>query len=434
MNLSLNLTLRSQLKLAPQVQQAIRFLQLSGLELEEEIQNILEKNILLEKVDSSESTYKEKLVGCTPLFDQIPKNPEATLREHLAAQFDILSLSKNEREMGMALIDAISEDGYLSVSITDLKNSLPTPLSLWQIEAILCRIQQLDPVGVGARNLAECLSLQLKTLPADTPWRSEASLVSQKALESLGKRDFQRVKKMMGLTDEALAGVIALLRSLDPRPGNRIGVSQPGYISPDLIVQKKQERFVVELNVQCAAKIRMNSTYMELRHSKTLRDFKSFKTHFEEAQWFLKSLQMRHETLLKVARYILEYQEDFFERGPSAMKPLSLQQVARALNHHESTISRITTQKYMLTPRGLFELKYFFCSAIHNKNGAHHASTAIRACINDLIKQETRMSPLSDQEITNHLLSQGIRIARRTVTKYRESMQIQNARQRKIFY
>jgi RNA polymerase sigma-54 factor len=458
MRSALNLQTSQQLSISPQLQQAIRLLQLSSTELEQELQIVLEKNLLLEQVDpnldacgphadadteqergmdylqglSCLSDYKKPLP--THNLDSPQKNPELSLQQHVRQQLAMLSLSEKQQGIATALIDALSEDGYLCSTLQAIQKGFSMQVDIHEITAVLEKIQQCEPLGLGARTLSECLKIQLKALPSGTPWLNQALRLVDRHLETLAKRDFAPLMLDLGLDATSLQCVIRLLTSLNPKPGQQIGSQDPGYLIPDLLLHKKNGQRVVALNKDFIPRLRINTEYLTLlKSTKTHNsDLKTFNTHLKEARWFLKSLKTRYETLIKVAHYIVDYQHDFFEHGLEAMKPLSLQAVARAVGLHESTISRITTQKYIHTPQGLLELKYFFSASLPSKEGASRSSTAIRALIRRLIQQEPVQDPLSDQKITRLLVDLNVHVARRTVTKYRESMKIPKSHERKI--
>ncbi len=447
MRTSLNLQTSQQLSISPQLQQAIRLLQLSSLELEQELKNVLEHNLLLEQVDPSETAKDsgmDYLQGLSSLSDykkplsnnaleQPQKNPELNLKQYVRQQMEILPLSVREWEIATALIDALSEEGYLHNTLQAIQKGLSIPVDVHEIAKVLKQIQQCEPLGVGARTLAECLKIQLEALPQSTPWRHEATKLVDKHLEVLAKRDFGHLRQVLCLDEPSLEAVIRLLRSLNPKPGHQIDNQEPGYLVPDLLMRQRHGRRVVELNREFIPRLRINADYSKLLNTSKTQGphVQTFKTHLKEAHWFLKGLKTRYETLTKVASYIVEHQSDFFEKGLEAMKPLSLQTVAQALSLHESTISRITTQKYMMSPRGILELKYFFSSAIPSKEGASRSGTAIRALIKRLIAEESCADPLSDQKIKDLLANMSIHIARRTVTKYRECMKIPGSQERR---
>ncbi len=447
MRTSLTLQTNQQLGISPQLQQAIGLLQLSSLELEQELKTVLEHNLLLEQVDPSETNKDsgmDYLQGLSSLSDykkplpnnaleQPQTNPEPNLKQYIRQQMELLSLSTREWEIATALIDALSEEGYLHNTLQTIQKSLRISVDVHEIAKVLEQIQQCEPLGVGARTLAECLKIQLEALPQDTPWRYEATKLVDKHLESLAKRDFGHLKEVLGIDEPSLQAVIRLLRSLNPKPGHQIDNQEPRYLVPDLLMHQRHGHRVVELNREFIPRLRVNADYSKLLNASKTQGahLETFKAHLKEAHWFLKGLKTRYETLTKVANYIVEYHSDFFDKGLEAMKPLSLQMVAQALRLHESTISRITTQKYMMTPRGILELKYFFSSAIPSKEGASRSGTAIRALIKRLIKEEPSADPLSDQKIKDLLANMNVHIARRTVTKYRECMKIPGSQDRR---
>jgi RNA polymerase sigma-54 factor len=524
MKQSLDLRLGQHLTITPQLQQAIRLLQLSSIELQQEIQEALESNPLLEEKeeestevaradaeaeggneapaetaeespgetaetgfesepsregetvssgsDSGESTYEAEAdmkptddMERTALEDS-PGEPEwdenfdlpmtssssrsndedlpdidarnslpLTLRDHLSWQMQMTPFSESDRRIAESLIDAINEDGYLTSTLEDLHQSLggDPDTGPEEIEAVLHQIQNFDPVGVGARNLAECLTLQLKALPTDTPRLKEAmALATLDNLPLLGSRDYNALRRNLKLTPEALQETIDLVQHLNPRPGGKVQTSQAAYIVPDIIVKKIKGVWRAELNPDIAPRLRVNRHYERMIHrGDSSTGNRYLQDQLQQARWFIKSLNSRNDTLLKVARTIVDRQRAFFDHGPEAMKPLVLHDIAETVNMHESTISRVTTNKYMLTPRGIFELKYFFSSHVATADGGACSATAIRSMIKKLVENEPPLKPISDSTIAEILAKQGINVARRTIAKYRESMSIPPSSQRK---
>ena len=474
MKQSLQLQLGQHLTMTPQLQQAIRLLQLSTMELQTEVQEALESNLMLEldeegnaasdgdSGDGAAAPEQDVAPDDIPtelpvdtvwedIYDGVPvshgmsevngveyENPRAeaeTLADHLEWQLGLTRMSDTDRAIATAIIDSIEEDGYLGASLEDIRNSLSTPeleIEIPEIEAVLHQVQNFDPVGIGARDLRECLSIQLRNLPKDTPWRQAAETLVRDHLDLLGQRDFAQLMRLLKLQKEELQEVILLIRSLNPRPGEVHQSSQSEYVIPDVFVRKVKGAWRVELNPEAFPRVRVNAEYASLiRRADNSADNNCLKTHLQEARWLIKSLRSRSETLLKVATCIVERQQAFFEYGEEAMKPMVLHDVAEAVEMHESTISRVTTQKYMHTPRGLYELKYFFSSHVFTESGAECSSTAIRALLKKLIAAENAQKPLSDSKLAAILSEQGIKVARRTVAKYRESMAIPSSSERK---
>ncbi len=487
MKQSLDLKLGQHLTITPQLQQAIRLLQLSSIELQQEIQEALESNPLLEEneredeaaevkseTDSStaesldgsdtESSYDEIDSSATsesgedadwgdgfesmtaPTGSRTSSNedfpdidarnsPPLTLRDHLLWQMQMTPFSDTDKQIALALIDAISEDGYLSCKLEEIQQALGKhlPIEIDEIEAVLHQIQNYDPLGVGARDLAECLRLQMKLLPTDTPGLKAAmDLATPQGLALLGARDYTQLRRNLKLSADELQQVIHLIQSLNPRPGNSVTSSQASYIVPDIIVKKFRGVWRAELNPDVSPKLRINHHYEKMIHrGDSSSDNRYLQDQLQQARWFIKSLNSRNETLLKVARTIVDRQRAFFDHGAEAMKPLVLHDVAETVSMHESTISRVTTNKYMLTPRGIFELKYFFSSHVSTADGGTCSATAIRSIIKKLVECETSSQPISDSKIAEILAEQGINVARRTVAKYRESMNIPPSNQRK---
>ncbi|WP_430461380.1 RNA polymerase factor sigma-54 [Thalassolituus sp. LLYu03] len=492
MKASLQLKMGQQLTMTPQLQQAIRLLQLSTLDLQQEIQEALDSNPMLEveehehddlpdlsRHDSHDSSpevsshdehadtpeldeqwSQEQLPDDLPTDSQWEDTYQTTagvasgnsgaidddfdydsrhastddLQDHLLWQLNLTPMSDTDREIALMLIDGVDDDGYLHTTVEDILESMDPALEVEEDEvmAVLHRLQQFDPAGVFARDLRECLLLQLAQLPAQTPWLAEARLVIGDFIELLGSKDYPTLMRKTRLREEELKDVLRLIKELNPKPGAGISPEQAEYVIPDVIVRNVRDEWRVELNPEIAPKLRVNADYAALvRRSDNSTDNAFLRDHLQEARWFIKSLQSRNETLLKVATKIVEYQIDFFEEGEEAMKPLVLHDIAEAVGMHESTISRVTTQKYMHTPRGIFELKYFFSSHVGTDSGGECSSTAIRAMIKKLIAEENARKPLSDNKIAAMLGDKGIQVARRTVAKYREAMLIPPSNERK---
>ncbi|MFK0086702.1 RNA polymerase factor sigma-54 [Pseudomonas sp. NPDC090755] len=491
---SLVLRMGQQLTMTPQLQQAIRLLQLSTLDLQQEIQEALESNPMLERqeegddfdnsdpmADNAESkpvaeTQDTSFQETTPTVDSLdegewseripnelpvdtawediyqtsasslPSNDDdewdfttrtsagESLQSHLLWQLNLAPMSDTDRLIAVTLIDCINNQGYLDESLEEICESFDPELDieLDEVEAVLHRIQQFEPAGIGARNLSECLLLQLRQLPASTPWMAEAQRLVKDYIDLLGSRDYSQLMRRMKLKEEELRQVIELVQSLNPRPGSQIESSEAEYVVPDVIVRKDNERWLVELNQEAVPRLRVNPQYAGfVRRADTSADNTFMRNQLQEARWFIKSLQSRNETLMKVATQIVEHQRGFLDHGDEAMKPLVLHDIAEAVGMHESTISRVTTQKYMHTPRGIYELKYFFSSHVSTSEGGECSSTAIRAIIKKLVAAENQKKPLSDSKIAGLLEAQGIQVARRTVAKYRESLGIAPSSERK---
>ena len=467
MKQSLQLRLSQHLAMTPRLQQAIRLLQLSTMELHTEVQEALDSNLMLE-LDEDDAVGASLETEIAPadiprelpvdsvwedIYDSVPLGGAAStgeldgtdlvahraqtesLKDRLLWQVALMRLCDTDRVIAAALIDAVGDDGYLTLTVEDIRHSLDPrreEVTLERIEAVLRQVQTLDPPGVAARSLEECLTLQLGQLPADTEWRDAALALVTGHLPLLASKSYGRLMTALGLGRPELQCVIDLIRSLSPRPGAAIESSAPEYVIPDVLVRKENGAWRVELNRDAFPKVRINSRYANLiRRADNSADNHTLKSHLQEARWFIKSLVNRGETLLKTATCIVERQKAFLEHGEEAMKPMVLADVAHAIGMHESTISRVTTRKYMLTPRGVFELKYFFSSHVHTNRGAEASSTAIRAVLRKLIASENTARPLSDQKLKEILSGQGIRIARRTVAKYREGMAIPSSTERR---
>ena len=489
--------------MTPQLQQAIRLLQLSSLELQQEIQQALDCNLMLEMeepepaaeplpqeqeapdsgreglagdewdpadiatsdeiarqdipddmpVDTQwDDIYQEAGTGSMATGnDQDDENPlEArnaaaeTLQDHLQWQLNLTPMSDRDRLVALTILDAVEPSGMLNQTIEEIHQGLlarwqqesPAPddmLELDEVQAVLHRIQQFDPPGIAAQNLQECLLIQLRQLDPDTPWLSDAHEILQDHIELLAAHDYKTLMRKSGIRENTLREAIKLIQSLNPAPGSMMDAGKTEYIAPDVYVYKHAGRWRVELNTENTPRLRINREYSSLiRRADNSRDNVTLKNHLQEARWFIKSLESRNETLLKVTTAIVEHQRNFLEYGPEAMKPLVLHEIAENIGMHESTVSRVTSNKYMHTPQGLFELKYFFSSHVATDAGGECSSTAIRALIKKLVAAENPKKPLSDSKITALLEEQGIQVARRTIAKYREALNIPPSNERKI--
>lgn len=358
-----------------------------------------------------------------------------SLYDHLMWQLNLTPMSDRDRIIAMAIIDAVEPSGMLSVTLEDIHSGLISEwedLELDEVEAVQHRLQQFDPCGACSQNLAECLSVQLNQFAAATPFLAEAKLIAKQYLPLLASRDFRQLMRRTKLREDELSEAVSLIQSLNPRPGDMIASGDTEYVVPDVFVDKREGRWVVELNPEIAPRLRINADYASLvKRADSSSDNTFLKDNLQEARWFLKSLQSRNETLLKVASCIVEKQRGFLDYGAEAMKPLVLHDIAEIVEMHESTISRVTTQKFMHTPQGIFELKYFFSSHVSTDSGGECSSTAIRALIKKLVSAENPKKPLSDSKITDLLGEQGIQVARRTIAKYRESLNIPPSNERK---
>lgn len=463
----LQLKTSQQLKMTPQLQQAIRLLQLSTAELNLEIREALESNMMLEidepDVDVTDQGIDLELEDKTPEIEISPSHALednqaydehassfihsgdvsdiegahlGSLKAHLLWQLNLLNLSDIDYVVAVSIIDAIDNMGRLSCSLDEIKETLrgsiePIP-EIDEINLVLKIIQEFDPIGVGARTLSECLLLQLAELPKDTPLLNEACLCVDQHMSLLGARNYQDILDNLSIRKDELIHILRLIKDLNPRPGEQYGSVSKDYIVPDVFVFWEKGGWNIELNNEAVPKIRVNLSYSNLaRKIEKKEDQLTIKTHLHEARWLIKSIESRNDTLSRVARAIVEHQSAFLAFGEEAMKPLVLNDIASSLDMHESTISRITTQKYMHTPRGVFELKYFFSSHVSGSSGATISSTAIRAIIKKLIASENKEKPLSDSKLSTILSDQGIKVARRTVAKYRESLLIPASVERK---
>lgn len=482
MRQSLQLKIGQQLTMTPQLQQAIRLLQLSSLDLQAEIQEALDNNPLLEvdgdhqdvegeapetsnhRDDSHQETsdvlkkdqlpdelpvdssWDDTYTSSTPTsvtspngksydgeMDVYQGETSESLQDHLLWQMQLSHFSDEDTEIAEAIIESIDDNGYLTSSVDDIVTALQhLDVGEDEVLMVLKRIQHFDPVGVGARDVAECLSIQLRQQVENSPLKEQALELVQQHMDLLGSRDYRTIMRKMRLSEGQLKEIMQLIQQLHPHPGEQIAQKPVEYVIPDVSVVKKQGRWVVELNPDSVPKLKVNEEYAALsKAAKSAADSQYIKSHTQEARWFIKSLESRNETLLKVAHCIVHRQQGFFEHGEEAMKPMVLNDIAEAVDMHESTISRVTTQKYLHCPRGVFELKYFFSSHVNTEAGGECSSTAIRALIKKLVAAENRAKPLSDSKIAELIADQGIQVARRTIAKYRESLNIPSSSQRK---
>ncbi|WP_316366911.1 RNA polymerase factor sigma-54 [Candidatus Thiodiazotropha sp. CDECU1] len=492
MKQALQLRLGQHLTMTPQLQQAIRLLQLSALDLSQEVQEVMETNPMLEveeefgqqnttkegeaadsgvseqsaavdansndinnereiKTDAPQATEELPVDsewsdvydsyqptssggGETNDHDYLMHNSSATtLHDHLVWQMNLTPFSPQDIAIATNIIDGINEDGYYTGDPEEVLESLnDEEATIEDINAVLHRIQAFDPPGVGAQGPQDCLLIQLNQLPESTAYRQLAIKLCRDYFNLLTAQDQNQIIRRMKINQDELVAVMQLIRTLNPHPGSLIASSEPDYVIPDVFVSKQNGRWIVELNGEVTPKLRVNTGYANLiRRADQSEDNTFLKNHLQEARWFIKSLMSRNETILRVASKIVEYQRGFFEHGEEAMKPLVLRDIAEALEMHESTISRVTTQKYMHTPRGTLEFKYFFSSHVSTSAGGECSSTAIRALIKKMIAAEIPNKPLSDNKIAALLSDQGIEVARRTVAKYRESMGIPPSNERK---
>jgi RNA polymerase sigma-54 factor len=478
MKQGLQLKMGQQLAMTPQLQQAIKLLQLSTLDLQQEIQNALDSNPLLEQDDqtSTEETVTTSdsseldtsdAISQQEFSDDLPAEKEweesytstpitgtsssavaydgedtvyqgessTSLQDHLLWQMQLTPFTETDQVIAMAIIDSIDESGYLTTDCESILESLVSDLDgleLDEVQVVLKRIQHFDPLGVAARSTQECLQIQLRQLPTTTPWREEALLILEEYMDLLGNRDYRTLARKSKLKESQLAEIMRLIQSLEPRPGNRVETTETQYIVPDVYVKKIHGQWRVSLNQDCDPNLSINQQYANMCTGNISKEDSQFiKGHLQEAKWFIKSLENRNETLLKVANCIVQQQQAFFEYGDESMKPMVLNDVAFEVEMHESTISRVTTQKFMHTPRGIYELKFFFSSHVATEGGGECSSTAIRALIKKLVAAELTSKPLSDNKITQLLEEKGIQVARRTIAKYRESLGIPPSNQRK---
>lgn len=474
MKQGLQLRLSQQLAMTPQLQQAIRLLQLSTLELQQELQQALGSNPLLEQIDTHEeidtretqdsetldtadaleqkempeelpldASWDTIYTAGTPsgtsgdyIDDELPVyqgETTQTLQDYLMWQVELTPFSDTDRAIATSIVDAVDDTGYLTVPLEDILESMgDEEIDIDEVEAVLKRIQRFDPVGVAAKDLRDCLLIQLSQFDKTTPWLEEARLIISDHLDLLANHDFRTLMRVTRLKEDVLKEAVNLIQSLDPRPGQSIQTGEPEYVIPDVLVRKHNGHWTVELNSDSIPRLQINQHYASMcNNARNDGDSQFIRSNLQDAKWLIKSLESRNDTLLRVSRCIVEQQQAFFEQGEEYMKPMVLADIAQAVEMHESTISRVTTQKYLHSPRGIFELKYFFSSHVNTEGGGEASSTAIRALVKKLIAAENPAKPLSDSKLTSLLSEQGIMVARRTVAKYRESLSIPPSNQRK---
>lgn len=474
MKQGLQLRLSQQLAMTPQLQQAIRLLQLSTLELQQELQQALESNPLLEQIDTHEEidtreTQDSETLDTADALEQKEMPEELpldaswdtiytagtpsgtsgdyiddelsvyqgettqTLQDYLMWQVELTPFSDTDRAIATSIVDAVDDTGYLTVPLEDILESMgDEEIDIDEVEAVLKRIQRFDPVGVAAKDLRDCLLIQLSQFDKTTPWLEEARLIISDHLDLLANHDFRTLMRVTRLKEDVLKEAVNLIQSLDPRPGQSIQTGEPEYVIPDVLVRKHNGHWTVELNSDSIPRLQINQHYASMcNNARNDGDSQFIRSNLQDAKWLIKSLESRNDTLLRVSRCIVEQQQAFFEQGEEYMKPMVLADIAQAVEMHESTISRVTTQKYLHSPRGIFELKYFFSSHVNTEGGGEASSTAIRALVKKLIAAENPAKPLSDSKLTSLLSEQGIMVARRTVAKYRESLSIPPSNQRK---
>ena len=497
MKQSLQLRIGQSLTMTPQLQQAIKLLQLSSLELQTEIQETLDANPLLEQDDNlgeitlrerenirengadheditelrssaetvaenrSEQTLPDDLAidtGWDEIYDSLPTSPTQSqsirednrdmfenqakavdvLNEHLLWQLDCAHLSELDHEIGLAIVDSTDDSGYLTQPLEDIYaglHALHEELELDEVEAVLHFVQHFDPIGVAARSPSECMAIQLGQYDLETPHLKKAMALVENYLEHLASNDFAVLKRRLQANDAELAEIIKLIQTTNPHPGHLVSENHAQYIVPDVYVKKIAGKWTVNINPENAPRLRINNQYAGLiKRSDNSEQNTYLKDHLQEARWFIKSLQSRNDTLMRVAAAIVERQHAFLDYGEEAMQPMVLRDIAEKLELHESTISRVTTLKYMHTPRGILEFKYFFSSHVSTADGGECSATAIRAIIKKFVAAERADKPLSDNKIALLLGDQGINVARRTVAKYREAMQIPPSNERKRLF
>jgi RNA polymerase sigma-54 factor len=440
------LRLRQHLTLTPQVQQALRLLQMSALEFAQEMDQALTANPFLEDAsetrgdtpaprDSASSSVEDVVVPQEPSYGGGERDQEEwgglseaqpSLREHLREQLMISQMGSRDRALAHMVIDSLDDDGYFKLSFEELADLIPPEHDVRPEDflASLRLVQSLDPAGVAARSLEECLELQLAALDEGTPGRACAlDIVRGRHLQLLGNREWARLQHAVNCDENTLHTARALIRTLDPKPGHRFGPPEARYVVPDVIVKKVRERWVASINPASLPRVRLNRAYADALQSRSASN-QSLSRQLQEARWLLRSIEQRFATIQRVADAIVARQRGFFEYGEVAMKPLTLKLIAGELGLHESTVCRVTNNKYMATPRGLFEFKHFFSRRLATESGGAASATAVRAVMKELIAAEDPRAPLSDAELARLLAQQGLRVARRTITKYRALMRL----------
>jgi RNA polymerase sigma-54 factor len=457
---ALQLRQSQQLALTPQLQQSIRLLQLSTQEINQEVARLLDENPLLEREEENsappyaagETTAAAPAENSTTAAEEQPRDEEwdepafsassspddeeephselaadtPSLREHLLWQLNMSTLDARDKKIVGLLIDALDENGYLAQPLEEIAELLPPELdiTLDDLQTALAQLQHLDEPGIAARNLGECLTLQLKALPEDTPGRELALRLAMQHLDLLAAHDFTKLKKMLRCDDQSLRTAQALILQLNPKPGEKYEARAADHVVPDVIVERGKGGWRARLNPEAMPRLRINQLYANILQQRGEKNAQQLAGQLQEARWFIKNLQQRFDTILRVSQAIVERQHHFLEHGEIGMRPLVLREIADQLELHESTISRVTTQKFMRTPRGVYELKYFFSSGLATESGGACSSTAIRALIKQLVGEEDPKQPLTDSRISEILAQQGILVARRTVAKYREALHI----------
>ena len=456
---TLQLKLGQSLTMTPQLQQAIRLLQLPVLDLSAQIQEALEENVMLEMEDlpdapktSAETTAEIETIKAEDSWQsnsmeriqdggwngegrpisEFADQSGQTLREHLLWQLELEHYTPREEVIGEALIDAINDDGYLTDDLQEICEGIGREAEISDDEIVrtLKKVQKLDPVGIGARSLAECIVIQLQQLDPETAGLGLAIRLANDHLDLVASQEYAELRRTLRTSEEDLDYALALVRSCNPKPGLAVSAVAAQYVIPDVFVRKIDNRWQVEISASGVPRLTVNQQYAQILRGSG--DHAVLRSQLQEARWLVRSLEIRNETLAKVATCIVARQKEFLEHGDEAMKPLVLRDVAESIGMHESTISRVTTNKYMHTPRGIFEFKYFFSSHLSTVDGDEQSSTAVRAKIRKLIGAENPAKPLSDSKIATLLEEGGIHVARRTVAKYRESMKITSSSERKV--
>jgi RNA polymerase sigma-54 factor len=446
----MGLRLKQQLTLTPRLQQSVKLLQLSALECVQELHQAISQNPFLEEAaetadsrnqeegatDSNDSSHADlDFTGSsgsgggssdeTPDWTEWTASP-ATLRDSLREQLLLLGLAEREYTLANLIVDALDEDGFLRQPLEELVAVEPDleDIEPEDLETALRIVQTLEPAGIAARSLGECLALQLQTLDSHTPFRDLAIEIVTNKLALMASRDNTRLLEALNCSGEDLRGAVELIRSLDPRPGSKVGTFEPRALVPDVIVRKEKKRWAVSINAAIYPRIRVNQQYADYFRQARDGETTLLAQHLQEARWLVRNLEQRFLTIQRVAEAVVARQRNFFEYGDLAMRPLTLREIADELGLHESTVSRATSHKYMATPRGVVAFKRFFSRQLATTSGGSCSATAIRALLREFIAAEDRRNPLSDVQLTGLLADRGVKVARRTVTKYRRSMQL----------
>lgn len=429
MKQSIDIQLKQQFRLTPSMVQAIKLLQLSSWELDKEIEHTLEENPMLE---TDEYEWDLKPTGPQFNFEQINSKAES-LQEHLLWQLNLTPLTDVDRVIGYAIIESLNEDGYLVCELNDIK-SICGDITVEEIKVMLHLIQQFDPVGVACRNLIECLEIQINNLKIAPELINKCILLINTHLDAIVKRQYTDIENELDVDSHELQKMLHLISNLDPYPGRKFNTSSSEYIVPDVIVEQYNSKLSIKLNDNLSKTLHINAKYLNLVHNAECSDdAKYINQQLTEAKWFMHAIKIRNNSILKVANYIIKKQTEFFNYGPEYLQAMNMSDVAQFVGLHESTVSRIVSNKYIDTPRGILPFKFFLSNHLPNDNGIDFSTSAIKIKLKKIISNENPEHPFSDQQIVNLLAEQGIKIARRTVAKYRDILGIPSTFERKIY-